>query len=142
MWVRRAFSSFCFYRKHDERYRPSGNSASSTTSSDIKSERSEVNSPLSSSHDEDDMDFTDKDPDLPDSDSEDEEIIDPGSHDDELKATPASSEATKNNAADNKTVSTPILPAIQLDANRCITAKNPHVSNILPLLSKQTEKLP
>ncbi|KAF6038190.1 SIX6 [Bugula neritina] len=63
---------------NNERYRPS----SSSTSSDIKSDRSELNSPHSMSHDEDD-DYTDKYPDLPNSESDDEEI-DPGCHDDQL----------------------------------------------------------
>ncbi|XP_067941291.1 homeobox protein SIX6-like [Watersipora subatra] len=132
-------------RLHNERYRPLCNSASSTTSSDMKSERSEVNSPLSSSHDEDDMDFTDKYPDLPDSDSEDEEI-DPGSHSDELKLIPTTTDSAESHDSSNPICSfssKPLLPSISLSSAQTLTAAkllaNSDALPPLPLLSQLTQ---
>lgn len=105
---------FIFCRLHHDRYR-SGTNSSSSTSSDMKSERSGVSSPLSSSHDDDDLDFADN----PDLGSDSEEEIDPGCHEDEIK-----------------------LPAISVTRATPLKSSTGAPSTIPPLLSSTPVQLP
>lgn len=105
----------------------------------MKSERSEINSPLSSSQDEDDMDFTDKYPDLPDSDSEDEEI-DPGSHADELKLLATPEVFPQSHESAKKPSDNALLPPVNLDTNR-LPPVSAIASTMLPPSRKESETL-